>query len=609
MKKNKYQFFSTRELKACGWLNKQLMLQANGLNGNLDKVWPDIKDSAWIGGKCEGWERVPYWLDGFVPLAYLLENQDMIGRAKKYVDAIISFQREDGWICPCNDEERKDYDTWAVLLITKVLCLYADCSKDERILEVVRKCLKQLNSHINEHTLRNWGAARWFEGLIAVAWVYERTGEEWLLTLAKKLRAQGVDWRKLFESGLIAECNSGWDYFSHIVNITMMLRSEVLYSKFTEVNSEEFADLALKYLDNAHGAAMGHIMGDECLSPNTPIQGAELCSVVELMYSYEWLFAVSGNTKWLDRLEELAYNSLPAAISPDMWTHQYDQMVNQVACYPMENQPFRTNCETAHIFGLEPHFGCCTANFGQGFPKFALTAFMKNDEGIVSAIPVPSAVHTNIDGTDVKCELITDYPFRNSLKYCVTAEGAAEFTLSLRIPSFVKKAEVDGEIVKCGDFARIRRRWQGYTEINVEFEYETETVKRPDNMICIRRGPLFYSIPIAEKWEKVEYVKDNVERKFPYCDYYVYPNSKWNYALASDEFAVSEHSFELPFNPDTPPISIETEMVEIPWGFHGGYCDRLPQSLSPIGEKEKVRLIPYGCTNLRMTEIPKIRQR
>ena len=58
---------------AGGWLRRQLEIQANSLSGNLDKMWPDIQDSAWIGGDREGWERVPYWLDGFIPLAYLLE--------------------------------------------------------------------------------------------------------------------------------------------------------------------------------------------------------------------------------------------------------------------------------------------------------------------------------------------------------------------------------------------------------------------------------------------------------------------------------------------------------------------------------------------------------
>src|SRR4051812_47321706 len=51
-------------IKPAGWLRKQLQIQADGLGGHLDEFWPDVKESAWIGGAEEGWERGPYWLDG-----------------------------------------------------------------------------------------------------------------------------------------------------------------------------------------------------------------------------------------------------------------------------------------------------------------------------------------------------------------------------------------------------------------------------------------------------------------------------------------------------------------------------------------------------------------
>ena len=600
----KYKFFTTNEIKPTGWLKKQLEIQANGLCGNLDKVWPDVRDSAWIGRDREGWERVPYWLDGFIPLAYLLGNEDMISRAKKYIDAIISAQKDDGWICPCADNERANYDTWAVLLICKVLCLYCDCSRDNSVIKVIEKCLKQFNSHINHNTLRNWGVARWFEGLISIYWLYEKTGEKWLLALAKKLRVQGFDWRNLFETYLLDDCTDEWEYYSHVVNIAMMLKSEALWSLFGECDAEEFANIALEYLDKKHGTIIGHFNGDENLSGNSPIQGAELCSIVELMYSYEILFSITGNIKWLDRLETLAYNSLPAAVSPDMWTHQYDQMINQAASFPMSKQPFRTNNNEAHLFGLEPHFGCCTANFGQGFPKLALSTFFKTEKGIASCVLSPSVVETEINGVKVVCELVTEYPFRGTLKYIIKTDSSVEFSLFIRIPSFAKSAEIDKTETKCGEFAEILREWNGTSEIEVNLDLETEIVSRPENMVCVRRGVLIYSIPIKEKWEKVEYIKDGVERKCPYCDYYIYPQSKWNYALANDKFELSEQEFDAPFNPENPPITLSAELVEIEWDFNCGHCDRLPKSIKPLSDIQRIKLIPYGCTNLRMTEIP-----
>lgn len=109
------------EIEPKGWIKRQLEIQAAGLAGNIDRVWPDVKNSKWIGGNREGWERVPYWLDGFIPLAYLLKDDAMIARAKRYVDKILERQCTDGWLCPCAKEERKNYDVWALFLLLKVL--------------------------------------------------------------------------------------------------------------------------------------------------------------------------------------------------------------------------------------------------------------------------------------------------------------------------------------------------------------------------------------------------------------------------------------------------------------------------------------------------------
>lgn len=104
----KWNRFTTKEIKPGGWLKRQLQIQAEGLCGNLDKVWRDVRDSAWIGGDADGWERVPYWLDGFIPLAYLSEDEHLISRAEFYVKSILSKQKPDGWICPCADNSAPD---------------------------------------------------------------------------------------------------------------------------------------------------------------------------------------------------------------------------------------------------------------------------------------------------------------------------------------------------------------------------------------------------------------------------------------------------------------------------------------------------------------------
>ena len=599
---SKWLFFTTDEIKPLGWFRRQLEIQAEGLSGNLDKMWRDVRDSAWIGGDAEGWERVPYWLDGFIPLSYLLENEDMIKRAKKYIYDIISFQKADGWICPCKDEERKEYDTWAVLLISKVLTVYYECSKDEKIPPVIHSMLKNYYDLLSsgEIKLFNWGEFRWFEGFIAINFLWKRQPESWLCELAQILKNQGADYEKF--TSLWERPLNRWRFDTHIVNLGMMLKSEaVSYSLL----GEEYSDKAEKLhsiLEKYNSTPVGLFTGDECLSGLSPIQGTELCAVVEQMYSYEILFAETGDRKWAERLEKLAFNALPATISDDMWTHQYVQMSNQIACQKFPGKAlFRTNGPESHLFGLEPNYGCCTANFNQGWPKFSLSVFMHNENTVINAVPVPCELKCK--GKKIRIE--TEYPFKNTFKYFVEADE--DFTFRIRIPSFAKELKVNGENVNADELsfeiARGEKR-----EISVSFETEIRFEKRPYELNFISKGSLVFSVPV--KYEKImhEYIRDSVERKFPYCDYELVPVSDWNYAYVKSAPEAQEREIsEIPFSSENPPVVLKAQVKKINWGFEDGYdtvCAKLPESTEAIGGKEDILLYPYGCAKLRMTELP-----
>ncbi len=601
--------FSPAQIKPRGWLKTQLQLQASGLAGQLDKIWPDVRSSRWIGGGREGWERVPYWLDGFIPLAYLMEDADMITRARKYIDAILSGQKEDGWLCPCEDGERARYDVWAAFLICKVLVLYADCSGDERIQPAVSRCLKQLLSHIRHNTLFNWGSARWFECLIPVWWLYGHTGEEWLLELAVKLQVEGIGWERLFDDWHDQAPRNEWGYLTHVVNLAMALKSRALMSRLTGEDPDSFAQIMLEKLRLSHGNALGYFSGDECLSGTGPLQGTECCGVVEAMYSYEQLLSISGSPCWGDELEALAFNALPATLLPDMTAHQYVQQANQVQCAPLpkDHVVFRTNGPESHVFGLEPNFGCCTANFGQGFPKLALAAFMKTENGIASAVLAPASLETAWQGVHVSITLDTLYPFRDMLTYTVKTDAPVTFDFSIRIPSTVSKALADGREAPAGAFYTIRREWTGEQIIRVELTPKVEWFQRPNGLYCVKRGALLYALPIRERREIVEYERDNVPRVFPFCDYYLYPDEPWAYGFVGESVqATEDDGFDLPFSVKRPPIYLTADMAPVDWRFENGMCAPLPDSKVPTGPAVKKKLYPYGCTNLRLTEMPVI---
>ena len=595
------------QLKPTGWLKKQLEIQAQGLSGHLDKVWPDVSQSKWIGGDKEGWERVPYWLDGFIPLAYLLDNDDMKARAKRYIDAILAGQQPDGWICPCTQEERGRYDMWALFLIAKVLTVYHDATSDPRIEAALYRALKNLDTHIESFTIFNWAATRWYECLVPLFWLYQRRPESWMMELAHKLEEQGTDYEKTFRTWRYQQplAYGRWSFMTHVVNLGMMLKSRALFSRITGEDAGAFAHKALDILLRDHGMAVEHFTGDECLSGTSPIQGTELCSVAEIMYSYQWLAAITWDASWCDRLEKSAFNALPATISPDMWSHQYDQMTNQIACLPMENhRPFRTNGPEANLFGLEPNYGCCTANFNQAWPKFALSTIMKAPDGLAITAIAPCQLSTHIGGVPVKVEIITNYPFDDSYTVVVDASAPVEFTLHLRIPGSATSATVSGQDATAG-FYPLKKTWQGVSEAVVHMEFTPTLVSRPSGMAVLWRGPLLFALPIKEDWRKKEYVRDGVPRQFPYCDYEIHPLSKWNYGFSSQHFTTAKHPVgAIPFDPASPGITITATMAEIPWSAQEGICAPAPESTTPLAPATAMTLIPYGATNLRMTEMP-----
>lgn len=598
--------FSPEELRPTGWLRKQLELQADGLAGHLHEVWPDIRDSRWIGGDREGWERVPYWLDGLIPLAWLLQDTRLKQVATRYVDAILQNQEEDGWICPCRSEERAHYDMWALFLICKVLVVYYDCTKDPRIPDAVYRAMKQFEEHNRQYTLFNWGHARWFEALIPLAFLAEHRPQPWQRELALRLYYQGMDFETDLKERYEADPQN-WSYYTHVVNVAMSLKAEAELSRFTGKPLNGFAQQALRSLEKQHGMACGHFSGDECLDGNSSIAGTELCGVVEAMYSYERLLQITGDSHWGDRLEQIAYNALPAAIAPDMWSHQYDQMTNQIQCAPIPEgkQPFRTNNGEAHLFGLEPHYGCCTSNFGQGWPKLAWSAFARAADGIVSAVLAPMELETVYNGVRVWCALETAYPFEDGLQYRIRTERPVEMTLYIRIPGCMQAATVDGVPVKPGAFYPVHRMFEGESTIVVQLTPEIRFVSRPGEQYCVERGALLYSLPIAARREKWEYTKDGVERRFPYCDWKLFPMEDWAFAFVDKEATLVKRRADGPvWSPTGAPCGLQVKLAPIPWHEENGVCAPTCDSRRPCGPVTEKELIPYGCTELRMTEMP-----
>ncbi|HNU98989.1 MAG: glycoside hydrolase family 127 protein [Verrucomicrobia bacterium] len=611
-------------IEPAGWLRRQLQLQANGLSGHLDEFWPDVAQSQWFGGKAEGWERAPYWLDGLIPLAWTLGDEGLQAKARRRVKQILDGQRPDGWYAPYPvDASAKAYDLWAILLVNKVLVQYHEATGDDAVLRAVVSNLKAVHGVLDRSPLFNWGRFRWFEGLIAAYYVYEQTGETWLLDLARKLRAQGFDYKSFFEGEDVLSPTPRrglWTWEKHVVNTGMALKAHTLAWRLSRDEDDRgHTQRMLRILDRCHGQVNGMFSGDECLAGRSPTQGTELCAVVEALYSLELALALTGDPALGDRLERIAFNALPATFTPDMWAHQYVQQANQVQCMINPEHMWSTNGPESNIYGLEPNYGCCLANMHQGWPKFAAHLWMRMPDGGLAAVAyAPSTARFTVRGQPVRVTLEGDYPFRETVRLVVSTEQPARFPLALRVPAWAENPTVrvgagPAKRLKAGSFHRLNQEWKGSVAIELRFPMPVRATRRYNQAVALERGPLVYALKLGETWTRVN--ADKPHRDLPHGDFEVRPSTPWNYGLVVDEgrpetsVAFEERPVgDKPFSPEGAGVIAKVKGRRLPgWQLERGWAQEVRPELQSSKEPiEELTLVPYGCTNIRVTEFPRL---
>ena len=108
---------------------------------------------------------------------------------------------------------------------------------------------------------------------------------------------------------------------------------------------------------------------------------------------------------------------------------------------------------------------------------------------------------------------------------------------------------------------------------------------------------MVFSVPVKYEKKMREYTRKGVERKFPYCDYHFIPVTAWNYGFAATDFEIKYNGVgDVPFSQENPPVTVKADLKKISWGF------KFP--FKSVCDIKQVELCPYGCTRLRMTEMP-----
>lgn len=592
-------------IRARGWLERQLRLQANGITGQLEDVWPDVgANSGWLGGDGESWERGPYYLDGLVALAYVLDDAKLKAQAQRWIDWMLQSQDDSGFFGPAANR-----DWWPRMIALKALTTYADATGDERVAELMTNYFRFQLRELPERPLSSWGAARAADNILSVWWLFDQTGEEWLLDLIDLLSEQTLRWGEYVDSDLITGKARVFSHFTHGPNVAMGLKTDaVAMLRDGNASHRERTERGLAALDRWHGQVHGWFSGDEWLGGPEATAGIETCQVVEMMFTSEIQSRIFRGGVYGDRVESLAFNLLATCNDPWMRSHQYHQQPNQVEV-SVARRSWSFAGDDSNLFGLEPNYGCCTANLHQGWPKFVRSLWLVDaDDALRVVAYAPSEVNAVVAGTSVRLEVETNYPFDDTIRIRVGVDEPSQIALRLRVPEWAAGASltIAGELGKLkvvDGYHRVDREWSDGDVIELRLPMQPRLVKRAGQAVGVRFGALQLSLGVAENWVEVPDAPGLGEWE-------IHPRTTWNWAIDTSDLGAWKVDIrepgDVPFEAASAAVVVTVPAAHARAWRKDGAESAVPP-LSPVfdlGPMATVRLVPYGNARIRVTEFP-----
>lgn len=616
-----------------GWLLTTLQNQRSGLDGLQEQISPFLQFSTsdWTttngSGTTQGWERVPYWLRGYIDMGYCLQDSSVISNATRWIKGVMNSRRANGYFGPAMDysdgTNNSDLginvpDLWPAMPMLDAMRSYYDYTGDTNALNLIQNYMQWENSlPPSDFGAGYWPMMRMGDNIESVYWLYNRTGNSWLLNLATNMYVNMARWDQ-------SNTLPNW----HNVNVAECFRTPtVFWQQSGNPAHFQFGEANFQTIMTQYGQVPGGgFGGDEvCRSGYFgPRQGFETCGIVELMRSLEILDRITGNPVWAQRCENLALNSLPAALCTNMLSLHYLTAPNQPELDNEAKWPDINNTGSPwfSLSPSEPNYYCCEHNHGQGWPYFCEETWLATwDNGLCASLYAPTTVNARVgNGSSITVNELTQYPFSDTVQLNITATNTVSFPLYARIPQWCSNnwIQINGQTVATnsqpGSYACIQRSWSNGDQVTLNFPRQVtlQTWATNNNCVSVNYGPLTFSLQIQENWQPYG------NNAAPWTEYAVYPASPWNYGLVLNStnpaasFTVVTNPSSVatnPFSLQTTPIQLQVQAQQIPaWTLDSLY-DAGTVWPSPVYSTQAVQtvtLVPMGAARLRISAFPTV---
>jgi uncharacterized protein len=656
------------QVRPGGWLLDFLQRQCAGITGHprasgypLDATfWDDPSQQPDVADPAMAWwpyEQTAYWVDGALKAGFLAGNEGVHRMALTQIERAIATAAPDGFIGP---EMFRARDRWPYAIFFRAVLAQYAISGDKRLLDALVRHYRS--------TPHPMGSRRDVSGVEILLALYAETRAPDLLEMATDLYAQfnreATD--HSFDFSLTG-MRSDRPVTTHGVTFNEIAKlGALVYAATGERDYLDATEHAYAKVENDNMLADGLHSGAEAMSGNGPLESHETCTITDYTWSLGHLLQITADPTYADRLERVIFNALPGAVTKDFTALQYFSCPNQVIATNASNHNPMSRGDNRMSYRPGHPVQCCTGNVQRALPNYVERMWMRGrgsvDE-IVAALFGPSKIEARLADTSVTIEEHTRYPFEPGVGFVLTPERPARFAFTVRIPRWCREPVVtvnDQPITESpapGSFCRIEREWQPGDRVHLALPFELVARRWPGAGISLELGPLTLSLAISthletdteDDWERTpkEFRLAGPQARVPgFPAYTLAPESPWAYALDLDETSLPEvadvvwgESTGFPLDVDAPAVRVsvparrvqhwslvEADQVSrlLPSFTNGRFRmvehqvdgrftltpplpdpETLPERLSE--DVERIELVPYASTLLRLTVFPAAR--
>ncbi|MBK7212750.1 MAG: glycoside hydrolase family 127 protein [Bacteroidales bacterium] len=539
----RYQRLPFGSIKPSGWLKAQMENDLAGFVGNLDRLVPDLINDPIYGsgrlqkhskakdlgnlkeGDAAGDEQYKWWnsetqsnwWDGYIRNALLLNDQQAIDKVKVYINQILATQDEDGYLGIYDTDLRYKFSSengelWSKATLYRGLLAYYEYTNDTTVWNALIRAIDNVMLNYPIYQSQPFDAGKEFSGGVAhgltftdvLDRMYHLTGDRKYLDYAAFLYMNYSDnfsWEKDAQLQNILDPN--FKFQSHGAHTYEHMRP-LIVAAYTTGNPElqKAVEIYRQRVKNCTTMTGGAI-GDEWIGgrwADATSTGYEYCSLHELMDSYALLFQKGGDSHIPDAIENIFYNAAQGSRNPEHSCIAYLKTDNSYEMMGSKNgeiEPGRNQTRYKYSAAHQDVAACCVPNAGRITPYFLQSSWLKEGEStLIAAVLGPNVLQTSIQNTQLKIDVITEYPYQNHFVFKMESEGPISFQLKIRKPEWVKSVSTKEKYNTEDGFLVFERAFSKNDQIELDFDAEVIVTEDINQEKYFSYGAMVFARPI-----------------------------------------------------------------------------------------------------------------